>query len=151
MYKKILVPLDGSRRAEVILPHVEEMAHRYDAEIILLQIVEPMGTVMEPYGAGYDYRAHVVNFQEQLDNAEQYLAGWAGELRAKGITVQHIVENGPVVQRILEVAARTNSNIIAMASHGRTGLARVFYGSVAAGVLHQTDRPLLLIRAAIEG
>ncbi len=149
MYKKILVPLDGSRRAEVILRHVEEMAHRYEAEIVLLQIVEPMGVVVEPYGAGYDYQAHVANFQQQLANAEEYLAGWAGELRAKGIAVQHIVENGPIVPRILDVAARTNADVIAMASHGRTGLPRVFYGSVAAGVLHQTDRPLLLIRATI--
>jgi nucleotide-binding universal stress UspA family protein len=47
----------------------------------------------------------------------------------------------------LDVAAREEVNLIAMTSHGRTGLARVFYGSVAAGVLHQADRPLLLVRA----
>ena len=45
MYKKILVPLDGSKRAEAILPHVEEMAHRFEAEVILLQVVEPPSIV----------------------------------------------------------------------------------------------------------
>ena len=48
------------------------------------------------------------------------------------------------------MAARENADLIAMASHGRTGLGRVFYGSVAAGVLHRADRPLLLIRAQDE-
>jgi nucleotide-binding universal stress UspA family protein len=52
-----------------------------------------------------------------------------------------------VVTCILEEAVRKNVDLIAMASHGRTGLARAFYGSVAAGILHQADRPLLLVRA----
>ena len=57
------------------------------------------------------------------------------------------VEQGPVVGTILNVAEREQVDLIAMASHGRTGLARVFYGSVAAGILQQVDRPLLLIRS----
>jgi nucleotide-binding universal stress UspA family protein len=61
--------------------------------------------------------------------------------------VEVFAEEGPVVRTILDVAQRENVDLIAMASHGRTGLARVYYGSVAAGVLHQVDRPLLLIRA----
>ncbi|MCB0137738.1 MAG: universal stress protein, partial [Caldilineaceae bacterium] len=56
--------------------------------------------------------------------------------------------SGPVVTAILDVAEREKADLIAMASHGRTGLSRVFYGSVAAGILHKADRPLLLIRAS---
>lgn len=151
MYKKVLVPLDGSGRAEAIMPHVEELAQRYGAEVVLLQIVEPTMPVVEPYGVTPDYEAYAASFKHQLAEAEQYLAGWQGTLRTTGITATAIVENGPIVQRILEVADRANVDVIAMASHGRTGLARAFYGSVAAGLLHQTDRPLLLIRAATAG
>jgi nucleotide-binding universal stress UspA family protein len=54
---------------------------------------------------------------------------------------------GAIVAEIIDAAEREGADLIAMASHGRTGLARVFYGSVAAGVLHRVDRPLLLVRS----
>ena len=77
---------------------------------------------------------------------EQRLANLA-ELQARGIAVKACTESGPVVAVILDVAEREGVDLIAMASHGRTGLGRVFYGSVAEGILHKADRPLLLIRA----
>jgi nucleotide-binding universal stress UspA family protein len=64
-----------------------------------------------------------------------------------GLDAAICVEDGPVVETILRVAERYEAGLIAMASHGRTGLGRVFYGSVAAGVLHGADRPLLLVRS----
>ncbi|HUV92071.1 MAG TPA: universal stress protein, partial [Anaerolineales bacterium] len=67
--------------------------------------------------------------------------------RQKGIQAKSFVEQGPVVKTIINVAEREGVDLIAMASHGRSGLSRVFYGSVAAGVLNQVARPLLLIRA----
>jgi nucleotide-binding universal stress UspA family protein len=81
---------------------------------------------------------------EEVDN---YLAGWQGEFREKGIEARRMVERGPVVETIINVAKREGADLIAMASHGRTGLERVFYGSVAVGVLHHVDRPLLLVRS----
>jgi nucleotide-binding universal stress UspA family protein len=81
------------------------------------------------------------------EEAKVYLHGLQGELQAKGIEAETLIDNGPVVTCILEEAVRKNVDLIAMASHGRTGLARAFYGSVAAGILHQADRPLLLVRA----
>ena len=57
------------------------------------------------------------------------------------------VANGPIVERIIDVAGGEDADLIAIASHGRTGLSRVFYGSVAAGLLHRIDRPLLIIRS----
>ena len=65
----------------------------------------------------------------------------------KGIASEAHVVHGPVVETIIKIAERESVDLIAMASHGRTGLQRVFYGSVAAGVLHRADRPLLLIRS----
>ena len=86
--------------------------------------------------------------ERQLQEARSYLASKEGEVRGQGINVKTIVESGPVVTAILDVAEREKADLIAMASHGRTGLSRVFYGSVAAGILHKADRPLLLIRAS---
>lgn len=71
----------------------------------------------------------------------------ADQLRKKGITVHAMTRNGPVVKVILDTAVKEKTDLIAMASHGRSGLGRVFYGSVAAGVVQHIDRPLLIIRS----
>lgn len=145
MYRKILVPLDGSKRAEAIMPHVEELARRYEAEVILLQVVEP---VLNTFGPGGTIQSYEPQLLEQLiKNAKEYIAAVKGELREKGIPVRSLVTTGLVVATILDVAKSEDADLIAMASHGRSGLGRVFYGSVAAGVLHGVDRPLLLVRA----
>jgi nucleotide-binding universal stress UspA family protein len=145
MYKSILVPLDGSKRAERILSHAEELARQCKATIILLRVVEPdqegLGTYSGSVGL---YRE---SFQRWEEEAKAYLTGIKGELSAKGLDARRVLESGPVVKKIIEVAASENVDLIAMASHGRTGLSNVFYGSVAVGVLHQVERPLLLIRA----
>lgn len=70
-----------------------------------------------------------------------------GEFREKGIKTQNIVLDGSVAQAILNASKQENADLIAMASHGRTGLSRVFYGSVAEDVLHRVDRSLLIIRS----
>jgi nucleotide-binding universal stress UspA family protein len=145
MYTNILVPLDGSPRAERILPYVEEIAVKFGSRITLLQIVESGLTIVSPYDiAPYDA---VEDSKRHVAEAKSYLAGLEGSFRSKHINVRSIVESGPIVMAINDVAAREACDLIAMASHGRTGLNRVFYGSVAAGVLHRADRPLLLIRA----
>lgn len=147
MYKAILVPLDGSKRAEVILPHVEELAQHFEAKVILLEVVEPSTPLTTPQGTLIDIEA----VDREAEYAENYLASVQGELSARGLSVTRYVEYGPVVETIISVAEREDADLIAMASHGRTGLARVFYGSVAAGVLQRIDRPLLLIRSQEEG
>ena len=145
MYNTILVPLDGSKRAEAILPHMEELAGRYGAEVIFLQVVEPVPLVVGLQGAP------MVLPQQELDQrtkrAQSYLAARQVEFREKGIEARTRVTYGPVVEAIIKTAEREGADLIAMASHGRGGLSRVFYGSVAAGVLHRVDRPLLLIRS----
>jgi len=144
MYHKILVPLDGSKRAEKILPHVEGLAKRYKAKVILLQIVE--------YKALNTTEGAFINlsdqeFEQAEKQAETYLKGIQGEFRGKNIESRTHVINGPVVEGIISIAAQEGVDLIALASHGRGGLSRVFYGSVAAGLLHRVDRPLLIIRS----
>lgn len=145
MFSKILVPLDGSKRAETILPYVEQLAQQNDANVVLLQVLEPGAALVTPYDMVPYFDAEAIEQRKQ--EAMNYLAGLCAELGANGIKVQKLVEQGPIVRMILDVADREKVRLIAMASHGRTGLARVFYGSVAAGVLSQADRPLLIVRA----
>ena len=144
MYNTILVPLDGSKRAEAILRHVEDLAVRYSATVILLRVVEPV-----PLSVGLE-KAYVVlrgGFERGTKQAESYLAALQGEFREKGIQARTRVVSGPIVDAIISAAEREGADLVAMASHGRSGLSQVFYGSVAAGVLHRIDRPLLLVRS----
>jgi nucleotide-binding universal stress UspA family protein len=144
MYHKILVPLDGSKRAEKILPHVEELARRYKAKVIFLQVVE-YKTVPTTEGAYFNLTDQ--EFNQAKKQAETHLAGIQGEFREKNIESQTHVTYGPVVEGIINMAAQEGVDLIAPAGHGRGGLSRVFYGSVAAGLLHRVDRPLLIIRS----
>ncbi|MBE7554701.1 MAG: universal stress protein [Anaerolineales bacterium] len=143
MYQKILVPLDGSKRAEAIMPHVEDLAQCYQAQVVLLQVIEPRPLLIDGTYAVPD----LVEHEQHLKTAESYLLALQGKLRQKGIEVKTHIAQGPVVTEIINAAERENADLIALASHGRTGLARVFYGSVAAGILHRVDRPLLLVRS----
>lgn len=143
MFEKILVPLDGSARAEAIMRRVEDLASCQQSEVILLRVIEP-STVMV---GQYDSLVGVEEIKRLEEDAKQYLSGRRGELREKGISARIQVVYGPVVESIIRVADTENVDLIAMASHGRSGLARVFYGSVAAGVLNRVERPLLLVRA----
>ncbi|GAB4409608.1 MAG: universal stress protein [Anaerolineae bacterium] len=143
MYNTILVPLDGSARAEAILSHVENLALCHGSKVVLLQVVEPKPLLIDGTNAVPDLIEH----QHHLKDAEAYLTTRQGEFREKGIETRIRLAEGPVVNEIINAAESENAELIAMASHGRTGLARVFYGSVAAGVLHRIDRPLLLVRS----
>ncbi len=145
MYKKILVPLDGSGRAEAILPHVESLARTFESTVILLSVIEPGPVMVEPHES--QVQSYVADRERRIEEAKVYLASRSGELRGMGINAKVQMVEGAVVEGIIAVAASEEVDLIAMASHGRGGLARVFYGSVAAGVLQRVDRPLLLIRS----
>ncbi len=146
MFKKILVPLDGSTRAEKILPHVEDLVRRnVKAQVVLLQVVEPVpATINMAYGMP-PMDARVID--QFYEGARSYLERLQARLRKKGIRAHVHVLLGPVVATIIDLAVREKVDLIALASHGRNGLPAFFYGSVAAGVLHRTDRPLLIIRS----
>ncbi|CAB1058257.1 hypothetical protein D1BOALGB6SA_3013 [Olavius sp. associated proteobacterium Delta 1] len=144
MYHKIIVPLDGSKRAEKILPHLEELAKRYKAKVIFLHVIEYKAI---PTSEGEYINLTDQEFDQAKKQAETHLAGIQGEFREKNIESQSRVIFGSVVEGIINIAAQEAVDLIALASHGRGGLARVFYGSVAAGLLHRVDRPLLIIRS----
>ncbi len=145
MYEKILVPLDGSKRAEKILSHAEEIALKCDAEVLLVRVVEPVPYMVGP--EGIPVTLHEQELEQRTKQAESYLTAQRGMFREKSIKVKSEVLHGPVVEAIINAAEREDVDLIAIASHGRSGLSQCFYGSVAAGVLHRVDRPLLVIRA----
>lgn len=144
MYNCILVPLDGSKRAERILPHVENLALSGKSKVILMQVVR-----VSVYSDMYIVDPVVSEdvFKKELQAAEIYLEGLQGEFREKRIETSVSVVTGPIVKAILDTAQKEKADLIAIASHGRSGIGRFFYGSVAAGVLNQIDRPLLIIRS----
>lgn len=145
MYEKILVPLDGSKRAERILPHVEGIALSCGAEVVLVRVVEPVPYLMGPENV--PITIHEQELEQRTERATTYLDARVGEFRQKGIRAKRVVLHGPVVEAIIDTAEREDVDLIAIASHGRSGLSQCFYGSVAAGVLHRVDRPLLVIRS----
>jgi nucleotide-binding universal stress UspA family protein len=144
MYEKILVPLDGSKRAEMIRPHVRELAGRFQAMVILLLVIEP--TYADGIGEAYISRSERA-FNAKLKDNELYLDGIASKFRNRGIDCKTLVVHGPVVEKIIETANEEDVDLIAMTSHGRGGLARIFYGSVASGILNRVDRPLFIVRS----
>ncbi|MGD2144370.1 MAG: universal stress protein [Anaerolineae bacterium] len=148
MYQTILVPLDGSKRAEAILPHVEEIALRCEAKVVLVRAIEPIPYVLGPEGTPLVVPEQ--QLRQRRKDAESYLASREGQFREKGMEVKSRVLHGPVVEAIIDAAERESADLIAIASHGRSGLSQVFYGSVAAGVLHRVDRPLLVVRSLNE-
>lgn len=146
IYSRILVPLDGSRQSEAVLPEAESVARQCGATLILLQVLEtlpPHATVVVPdaLAAGASHRA---------DEVKGYVEALAEELRSREIDTRAVVRQGPVVDTILATAEAEKVDLVAMTSHAHTGLARMLYGSVAADVLHKARWPMLIVRAGHE-
>jgi nucleotide-binding universal stress UspA family protein len=142
MYQTLLVPLDGSPRAENILPHVENLAMQFKSKVYFLQVV----TLHDATIQIDDIDQYLYNINQKKEEIRAYLASIQEGFQKKGIEASCLIEEGAVVETILSVARRENADLIAIASHGRSGLSRVFYGSVAAGIMQKIDRPILVIR-----
>ncbi len=152
MYQTLLVPLDGSPRAESILPHVENLAVRFKSKVFFLQVVEPQLSFVNPslYETTIQtdvVHEYLVDFKQKREEITAYMAAIQEVFQKKGIDTGIFIEQGGVVGTIIAVAQRENADLIAIASHGRTGVSRVFYGSVAAGIMQKIDRPILIIRS----
>jgi nucleotide-binding universal stress UspA family protein len=142
--ERILVALDGSPLAEASLAPAVDLARAYAAELVLLEVVP-----MPPY-ALYDEGAALAAFDpgKEIDESESYLDGVARRLQEYGIYARTRVELAKPEVSIAEIAAQEKAGLIAMATHGRSGLARLVLGSVATGTLQRTSVPLLLVGPA---
>jgi nucleotide-binding universal stress UspA family protein len=135
MYKKIMVPLDGSSVAEIVLPYAEEIASKFGAEIKLVSVSEL--TVAE---SDHLYRSYLERTQEQV---QSQLEDWGAKEEAK---VQSEVLSGKPAGEILQYADENDVSLIIMASHGRSSPGPWLLGNIVAKVLRATSRPMLLIR-----
>lgn len=143
MYERMLIPLDGSAVAEVVLPFAEGLARPLDLQMTLVRVVEPLRHLPAE-------GAYLVNYNqvlaEQAKESQGYLEEVRGRLERKGFKVTAEVRTGLPAEMILEVAAEQKADVIAMCTHGRTGLKRLLFGSVAQQVLSRSPLPVLLVR-----
>jgi nucleotide-binding universal stress UspA family protein len=140
---RILVPLDGSDFAREAITSAEEMAAKLQAELLFLQVID---------SAEYPYLfsdpATWKDAEPELAKARQSLEALANPIRATGQAVQVLAAFGSPAATIARIARGQGIDMIAMATHGRGGLARLVLGSVATGTLHRANVPLLLVRPA---
>lgn len=143
-YKHILIPLDGSELAEAALVEACSLAQLNQAEIMLLQVISPVDHLV----ANDNY----IQFIDELltmykDSARQYLESVSSREECKDLKVYLAIEIGSAAEIIIDYAHREPIDLIVMATHGRSGLQRWVYGSVADKVLCGANLPVLLVRA----
>jgi len=152
--KTILVPLDGSELGELVLPHVEILAKRRDTEpidVVLLRVCEPPAT---PTYYGPDLSEVPLNWGQFVQQetyrgkkvAKEYLAEIEKRLKGINISVRPEVLVGKAADMIVDYAKKNHFDLIVMATHGRAGLSRWVYGSVAEYVLLGVSSPVFLVR-----
>lgn len=147
-YKKILVPLDGSTLAAQALPHALTLAELHQAELILFRVAHDPHFLAEYVIQG---KLQVDQHQEQaLNEATTALDELSADLKLRQFKVTPVIEVGLPAEAIIDYADKHDVSLIVMSTHGRTGLARWVYGSVADKVLRGAPCPVLLIRAAMD-
>jgi len=146
MYQKILVPLDGSELAECVLPHVEALAGGCQAKsVVFIRVVEPF---QQPAG---DY---VFNLEEikRIDDqnklaAGDYLKKISSKVSLAGAAVANEAISGRPAETLADYAAKHQIDLIVIATHGRSGVSRWIWGSVADRILRSSCVPVLMVRA----
>jgi nucleotide-binding universal stress UspA family protein len=150
MYKRILGPLDGSKLSEQIIPYVAEEAGCI-GKVIMLRVVTmpeikvPPGVPGEP-ASPMRTEGMLQEYRKEMAEAPAYLEKQAKLLRDKGLVVECVVLQGTAGEVIVRYTLANQIELLALATHGRTGLRRVVFGSTAEYVLRNVGLPLLLIR-----
>ena len=154
MYERILVPLDGSEIGEAALPKVAELVSKLAPKtkviVTLLQVVSSLShyVIAGEASARVPYTEREV---EQIKkNASEYLDKAGESLRKKGATVKSKVATGAAAEEIIRVANEIKADLVAMSTHGRSGLSRWAFGSVTDKVLRAGNVPVLVVRAPSE-
>jgi nucleotide-binding universal stress UspA family protein len=147
LVKKILVPLDGSEPGKAAIPHAEEMARVLSASLVFFQVLEPItgwagADTSVPSQSGLEGKTKRKNL------ARDYLNDIVKPLKERGLKISTAVAFGSPADQILDYARAKSIDIIAMSTHGRSGIGRWVFGSVTDKVLHAGDAAVLVIRAA---
>jgi nucleotide-binding universal stress UspA family protein len=143
MNDRILVPLDGSARAEQILVQVARLLRREDAEVVLLGVAElPATLAVDAHGPLLDSRRAEMS---------TYLAATTAALERQGVRVRALSREGIAASEILQAAEEEKATLIAISTHGRSGVSRWLFGSVAEKVIRGAQVPVLLTRSFPKG
>ncbi len=141
---KILIPLDGSELAESILTYVETLA-RDDTQIVLMKV----GVIRSIAFMTMDQSPMIYDESGDRDRitaeSRQYLEGLAQGLRNRGFSVNYVVAFGDPAEVILDFAKSLKVDLIAMCTHGRSGISRLLFGSVAEAVIRRSSVPVLAL------
>jgi nucleotide-binding universal stress UspA family protein len=153
MYERILVPLDGSDLAQQVLPHVEPLAEKLGSTLILVRAIIVPGALIPGTAAGAGVVAGPIVDPAPIIEADRlaaagYLAALADRLQVRGFAVEPEQAEGSAHEVIVERAIHHRVGLIAMTTHGRGGLGRLVFGSVADAVLRAAPCPVLLVRAS---
>jgi nucleotide-binding universal stress UspA family protein len=147
----LLVPLDGSDLAESVFPHIESLAGISNTQVVFLRVCEPpaMPTYYSPELS--EIPLHWGQYAQQETSrckeiSEKYLSDMQSRFAKANITVRSEILVGKAADEIINFANKTPNGLIVMATHGRSGLSRLVYGSVAASILVGVSNPILLIK-----
>jgi len=142
VYKRVLIPLDGSTLAERILPFVLDIAGPLDLDVVLVRVQQPIA----PQAIEGTLHFTVDDIAARLKEARAYLAPVAADLRRRGLRVTTDARYGEPIAEIAAAARETGAGMIAMTTHGRSGLSKLVFGSVAEAVLRRAAIPVLMMR-----
>jgi nucleotide-binding universal stress UspA family protein len=145
MYKKILVPLDGSPQAECVLPHAEAIARTGVQEIELVSVVEPVEIPTRGKIALSEDDLKRIMVESKHD-MKKYLDQVVARLARSGIKVHPIILTGKPAESLINYIGSNDVDLVVMATHGRSGLTRFFWGSVAEKILRSVETPILLVK-----
>ncbi len=145
LLRRILVPLDGSEIGEAALCYAVALAEKTSAEIALLEIFEPVKGVG---ASGISY--NIPDDESVRKSLLSYLDHVAGPIRNEGLKVSTTVLFGKAADNIVEYAEKNGIDLIAVSTHGRSGLGRWVFGNVTDKILHAGDAAVLVAHAAIE-
>jgi nucleotide-binding universal stress UspA family protein len=151
MYRKIMVPLDGSELAECVMPHVEAITTGCKiTEVVFVRVVNPAHLPASvpargEFGYGENERRELEKQNRQT--AETYLKRIVENTRLEGAALSYEVRVGKVADTLAQWAEKNGADLIVIASHGRSGISRWVMGSVADRVLRSACVPVLIIRA----
>jgi nucleotide-binding universal stress UspA family protein len=144
MYRRILVPLDGSKLGERVLPYVRLLAEADPTPIVLLRVFEPVPPDLVGLSPGVSLAEITAGVATE---AQEYLDTVAISLKEDGLDVASLVKEGNPASCIADEGNRESGTLIAMSTHGYSGITRWVMGSVTDKVLHATTNPLLIVRA----
>ncbi len=149
MFRKILVPLDGSRLAEKALPYVEELASKFDAEVILGWVVQLRPPAIPEYEAASYGLTPLLDTTAERERARAYLLDMQQRLQAKQVRSSFkILESHAIADAIVVMAHEADVDLIVKTTYARLGPSRWLHGNVAAQVLRRARCPLFLIRVS---